>query len=625
MRLVDVSGRSWVASPRWVGALMAAIATTGLSLAGCDSAGNEIGDAGSEASTADSGPPYLNCPNYNADKNLYWGDIHNHTVLSADAYAWGNRNFPIDAYLFATEPNQQTPIAAGAEPPGPTVSIDRALDFVAVTDHSEWLGATWGCGELPDGHRINPLSPFVDSPACADYRAQTGKGTILPTLVAADMAVAHECEGGLERSPGCIEFTSSAWQVEIQAAHEAYQRCSFTTFVAYEWTRAAHGATLHQNVIFGSEHVPYAPFDSNEYKEPSELWTALAASCRQAEGCSALTIPHNGNLSQGMAYELPVGVDATRQMNDYQRLTEIHQTKGNSECYAGPGATDPKCDFEHVAGPEYPAGFVRNALVAGITAYAAQMDGGGAVDPLQMGIVASTDDHNGTPGSVKEDEWKGHIGDLDDTPEKRLLGTPTYNPGGITGVWAEENTREALFAALRRRETYGTSGPRITVRFYQVWDQGDYCGAAGMGGGFPHNVIAAGGVPMGGTMSPPPANDAVPKFIVSALKDLSDIVEVDIVKAMVVGGKVTEHIHRITPTTPHTVWSNGSVCAGFLDLDFDTQGPAVYYARVLQTPTWRWSHFDCAAAPSIHGCQPGGPLDVMIQERAWTSPIWWLP
>ncbi len=320
---------------------------------GADAAPVAVADAPPQTPDSDAGTA-ITCADFNPDKNVYWGDLHTHTALSADAYGWGNRNFPHDAYRFASDPTSTTPIAAGAPTPGPRVSIDRALDFDAVTDHSEWLGTTWGCGETPDGTPFDPASPYFGSPACQAYRGTLGKG--VDAIIAAAIAVIHfECNGNGEGDPSCRAFTRSAWQVELQAAHDAYQPCKFTSLVAYEWTHAVNGATLHQNVIFGSESVPEIPFDSAEYKEPSELWGALERSCVESAGCSVLTIPHNPNLSQGMAFQIPAGVDALRQMNRYQRLAEIHQHKGNSECYGGPNPPDPRARSSTCPRPRRPS------------------------------------------------------------------------------------------------------------------------------------------------------------------------------------------------------------------------------------------------------------------------------
>ncbi|MGO9712260.1 MAG: DUF3604 domain-containing protein [Polyangiaceae bacterium] len=591
---------------------------------GSDAAGE---DALATDSGLDAGPDVgaAQCVDFNPDKNVYWGDLHTHTALSGDAYGWGNRNFPHDAYRFASDPSALTPIAAGAPTPGPLVSIDRALDWDAVTDHSEWLGATWGCGVFPDGGAFNPASPYLDSLQCQNYR-DAGGGAVAPIIAAADQVISLECDGGLEADPACRSFTQSAWQLEIQAAHDAYQPCTFTPLVAYEWTKAENGATLHQNVIFSSESVPAVPLDSAEYTTTGDLWSGLDQQCVEDAGCQVLTIPHNPNLSEGLAYQIPPGVDAREQMNHYQRLTEIHQHKGNSECYAGDAAPDPTCNFEHVpaagGGSEYPQNFVRHALAEGIVTYAAMRDAGEPpVDPMQMGIEGATDDHNGIPGYVTETTWQGHVGSIDDTPAGRLAAW-YHNPGGLTGAWAEQNTRDAIFAALQRRETFATSGPRIVVRFYEVGNTNDYCGVDGGGGGFPGNVIAAGGVPMGGTMA---AGSAAANFVVSALKDDADLAEVDIIRGAIVAGTLAETVTRFTPSSAGSVWSGGSVCVQWSDPGFDPSGPAFYYVRVLQAPTWRWSHYDCQVDPSAPACAPDGGVDVMIQERAWSSPIWWLP
>jgi hypothetical protein len=600
-------------------------ASPGDGTAGDASGGDAAGDGALAADSGQDSGTAAACSDYNPDKNVYWGDLHTHTALSADAYGWGNRNFPHDAYRFASDPSAQTPIAAGAPTPGPLVSIDRALDWDAVTDHSEWLGATWGCGLYPDGGPFNATSSYVDSPQCQAYRATAG-GPVDPIVAAAEQVIRLECADAGESNPACRSFTESAWQIEIQAAHDAYQPCTFTPLVAFEWTKAENGATLHQNVIFSSESVPQVPLDSTEYTTTGDLWSGLDQQCVADAGCEVLTIPHNPNLSEGLAYEIPPGVDAREQMNHYQRLTEIHQHKGNSECYAGPNAPDPTCNFEHVpeagGGSEYPQNFVRHALSSGIVAYAAMQDAGETpTDPMQMGIVGATDDHNGIPGYVTQTTWQGHVGSTDDTPAGRLKAW-YHNPGGLTGAWAEQNTREAIFAALQRRETFATSGPRIVVRFYEVPAAGAYCGVDGGGGGFPGNVIAAGGVPMGGSMA---AGSTSASFVVSALEDQADLAEVDIIRGAIVDGTLQETVTRFTPTSPGTVWSGGSVCVQWTDPAFEPGGPAFYYTRVLQVPTWRWSHYDCQVDPTDPACAADGGVDVMLQERAWSSPIWWLP
>jgi hypothetical protein len=332
-----------------------------------------------------------------------------------------------------------------------------------------------------------------------------------------------------------------------------------------------------------------------------------------------MAIPHNSNLSDGLAFDIATQTPGNlSQYRRYERLIEIHQHKGNSECYfdyaGGTGnPADPLCGFEQRQDvvPNYAASYVRDGVRIGLEIYE---DAG--IDPFEFGFEGATDDHNGVPGNVAEDTWPGHAGINDDQPGLRLTGASRWNnPGGITGVWAEQNTRADIYAALDRRETIGTSGPRIAVRLYQTWSTGNFCTSA-----FPGNIIADGGVPMGGRIGARPAAGAKPTFVVSALKDVDNLAEIDFVKVQVKNGVST------TVVTPFTV-NAASACVSWTDTAYDPTAPAAVYARVLQVPTWRWSHYDCvalgAAAPA--GCLTGGPLDVQIQERAWTSPIYRLP
>jgi hypothetical protein len=306
-------------------------------------------------------------------------------------------------------------------------------------------------------------------------------------------------------------------------------------------------------------------------------------------------------------------VDVIAQARHYQRLVEIHQHKGNSECAYNPGAgytLDPLCQFEQLDGnTPPPQSYVRQGLTKGLV-----IQDTTGINPFRLGIVGATDNHNGMSGAVLETIWDGHVGDNDNTPMKRLLNLPDHNPGGITGVWAEQNTRASIFAALQRREVFGTSGPRIRVRLYQTWDSTNYCTAT-----FPQNIITAGGVPMGGALSTNPGVGA-PYLVVSAVKDLVDLARIDIVKVDIVNGQARERVFSL----PLGVGQTSTACLTWQDPEYVAGAPAFYYARVLQAPTPRWSTYDCerlgALAPA--GCDPGGNLRQMIQERAWTSPIW---
>jgi hypothetical protein len=562
------------------------------------------------------------CSDYRALKNAYFGDLHAHTSYSLDAYSLSTRNTPLDAYAFARGRALQI-AAASPDGGGPTTTIERPLDFLALTDHSEFLVATYGCGTDLSGTPYDPASPFFDGGICETIRS-TEPATQTMVFDTMGQLTLGLCDGGQ-----CGPVYFSAWQSVQGAAAAANVPCQFTSFVGFEWSHvdSSNGATLHKNVIFRTDQVPVAPLNAYNYASQEALWSGLDAQCVQSSGCEAITIPHNSNLSQGEAFNLPMGREA--QSAKYQKLVEIFQHKGNSECFydssADAGPQDPECHFEYVGGvtePNLRQSYVRYGLYEGL----ARADGG--VNPYMMGFIGSTDDHNGTPGNTREDTWPGHAGRGDDTPAKRIAPPPdgglglrvSRNPGGLAVAWAEQNTRDAIFAAFRRRETYATSGTRPLVRFYQTWSSADPCADPN----FPAQVVAAGGVPMGGTFGTAPAGaTGGPRFVVYAWKDKTDLARIDIVKMWFdASGAAHESIAQdVIPAG-----SGSARCFAWQDTSF-TPGPTLYYARVLELPTPRWSVGDCAAAPGVapFACADGGALNVLIQERAWTSPIWFAP
>jgi hypothetical protein len=497
------------------------------------------------------------CAGFNPLKNVYFGDLHNHTMNSLDAYHFGNRTDPAHDYAFARGAPVYIDGAAGSKG-GPWTTIDEKLDFVAVTDHSEWL---------------NPGDP----------------GT----------------------PPG---WPMNAWADDQYATNTAYDPCNFTTFNAYEWTYMDRltGANHHHNIIFKDDKVTPQTIDSRNYPGMLTMWQELDAECMQY-GCTALTIPHNSNESQGTAFDFEA--QEVAYMEKYQRLVEIYQHKGNSECLDDPQDQDAYCNFEIVsktASPSNARGYVRPALERGIAYYQANK-----TNPLKLGFIGSTDNHNATPGNVGESDWPGYIAGNDNTPTKRLQSYPDFSPGAVAAVWAEENTRESIFGGLQRRESYATSGPHLAVRLYQYWgSMSDPCADTG----FPAQLVENGAVPMGGTMSPPPSSGG-PVFVVNAAPDATPLARIDIVKLHydALTGRARE---RVVPLDV----SDG-FCVSWQDPDFNPNAASAYYARVYEQPTWRWSHYDCLAAPDADpaGCAQGGALDVQIQERAWTSPIFYEP
>jgi hypothetical protein len=610
-----------------------------------------------------------------------FGDLHVHTGASHDAHLWATRVEPRDAYAFARGGAVTVPDASGALTR--TVRLERPLDLTAVTDHAEFLGEVRVCN--------TPASPAFSDPMCAglrevgDQAAETNDfltwgfplglpdPSILPSQPLCDVA-GVDCDGG----------ALSVWQEIQAAAEEAYDRsaaCAFTTFVGYEHTASPVGSHLHRNVVFRNEHVPAVPtgyLETGENGAAQPLWDALDRDCTAGAGCEALTIPHNSNLSGGLRWPDPPDVADAERRRRLEPLVEIFQHKAGSECrvdrLAGMGTdtADEFCTFEQdprdrqgpFARPPVET-FPRRNLVRNVLKDGLALEDVLGVNPFRLGFVGSTDTHNGTPGATEERAWEGAQGFSDATPVGRIDTEPfaasrmRFNPGGLAVVWAEENSRDAVFAALRRRETYATSGTRPVVRFFAGRLEGVACGQA--------DVVEQAyreGVPMGGEIGPVRAG-ASPRFLVMAAKDAGTnaipgtaLQRVQIVKGWAdAAGEVHETVvdvvgdgsggAGVNPQTCEPVGAGAAeLCAVWEDPDFDPATRAFYYARVLENPTCRWSTWLCRAAgvdPLAADCETqaaeaGSPYEVccwdeesdafmqpVVQERAWTSPIWYRP
>jgi uncharacterized protein DUF3604 len=557
---------------------------------------------------------------YSKYKWPFFGDLHLHTAHSIDAYSFGTRALPSDAYLFAKKLETIT-LASGSRSPGPTIEIDRPLDFLAVTDHSEWMGLLQGC--------LDPASGYYDLPDCARVRSSNPLDEAWVFQHIRDLYT-ELCGPSSEFQAECLAEQRSVWLDEQTAAANAYEPCRFSSFVAHEWTNS----TGHRNVIFGTDVVPPSPLDALTYTTSKDLWDALDAQCASGSGCRAITPAHNTNKSGGFQFAFPASTADVPQMRRYQKIVEIYQHKGNSECYAGASTTDAECGFEYLspgASGDTPQAYVRTALENGLS-YRLENN---TANPLQMGIIGATDDHNATPGHVKESDYTGHAGRGDDDPNRRITssGSQQNGSGGLTVAWAEQNTRDAIFSAFQRRETYATSGPRIQLRFYQTSSL-SACTAD-----FPKTILdASAAVPMGGTFRK--GNLAVNNkayFAISVWPDpdpqvmppndtmrVANIEHVQVIKAH---GKLDASGNATVTEDPIIeleIDPNGG-CIEWTDRQFDAQENAFYYVRVLQEPTWRWTHFDCEKYPTVSGCEEGGALNVTERERAWSSPIWFDP
>ncbi len=606
------------------------------------------------------------CADFNPRRNIYFGDLHVHTAYSFDAQVFDVRTTPADAYRFARGEALALPPLDGEGHGTQLVRLDRPLDFAAVTDHSEFLGEVEAC--------TTPGSPPFDTASCQTFRAggTTAQAQMgFATSLADPQRNAEIC--GADGTV-CALAGGEVWQRTIAAAEQAYDRtaaCTFTALVGYEYTANTGTSARHRNVLFRSARVP-APTTYIEQPTAPGLWAELRATCLETgDGCDALAIPHNPNQSNGHLFDVEYPGAASladeraqaAQRAAIEPLLEIYQHKGDSECMNGLsgvlGAPDELCGFEKLrrdpvadcgdmpgSGGTINAGcvsrrdFARGALLAGLQE--AERIG---VNPFPLGFVGGTDTHDGTPGAVAEDAWLGHRGNGDDTPGERLetgfRSGVIYSPGGITGVWAEENSRAAIFDALRRREVFATSGPRIAVRLFGGWDfTPALCGDPGL-----VEQADARGVAMGDVLGVPPSGASAPVLVVAALRDPGTaehpgvaLQRVQIVKGWLAAGVAHEQVfdvagdanngaHVDEATCAPVGAGAASLCGVWTDPAFDPAQRAFYYARVLQNPTCRWSTYDCNRLPAAErppACaDPAVPKTV--QERAWTSPIWYEP
>jgi hypothetical protein len=551
------------------------------------------------------------CSYYQAGvKRVYWGDLHVHTAYSLDAYAYGTLNTPREAYQFARGEEIEM---AGVGP----VRLHQALDFAAVTDHAEWFDLMHICTDPEQS----------DDPYCKNIReiSSIARGTevfkeyVIPTITQEHPEATPICTKDPAR---CTAASLNQWQRIQQQANEANDPCEFSALIGFEWSATPAYSHSHRNLIFANANVTEEAIDYIRYPNLQALWGELDAQCRPEDGCDVIAIPHNTNMGDGIYFDVESESDQSRKLRSrYERLVEVHQEKGNSECLLPYGVENRgDCDFEinltKNSRPKVAADFneiewekmrqtyVRSLLLRGLGAY--QESGDEHLNPLQLGMIGSTDGHAGAPGHVNEDQWQGSVFGLGSI--ERMMSRVRWNPGGLVAVWAEENTRESLFSAMKRREVYGTSGPRITLQFSASAD-GDVldCGDA--------TSKSKTEVVMGGSFD---VTSGAPQFQVMALHDRAPLDKVEIIKGEWREGTLRE--------TRIEIWSREkegkSLCQTWSDPDFDPAAPAFWYARVLQAPTPRWSTVQCVKAGL---CQENPQAVKLIQERAWASPIWYLP
>jgi len=559
-----------------------------------------------------------------------FGELHIHTRYSFDAYVFSVRATPDDAYGFAKGKPLKHPL-------GKTYQISRPLDFMAVTDHASLMGVF---SKMED-----PTHPLSKHRLAA--RATNPDSNVAVTVFV-DIVGASRAGNPIEGLDD-PEVFKEAWDIMKDSANRHYEPGKFTTFIAYEWTSSPDGQNLHRNVIFKGDTAPL-PFTRIQSEMPEDLWAWMDQI--RADGHEALAIPHNSNLSDGRMFEsqdsngnpFTAKYAATRNRNE--PLVEVTQVKGTSETHPSLSPNDEFADFELVEQrvassrriTSFKGSYVRDALRTGL-----EFQDNEGFNPYRFGLLAASDSHTGIV-PVEENNYSGKVGARDGSPENRFRNNSIsmdlrfFGASGLTGVWAQENTRDSIYGAFRRKETWGTTGPRIQVRFFGGFGMQDVDPESE---GWVEAAYAA-GVSMGGELKAADA-DGSPTFVVWALKDpeSGNLDRVQIVKGWSEAGQSHEQVYDVVwsgdrvkdPTTGkvpavgntvnfETVEYTNSIGAVELkgtwtDPNFDPTQNAFYYLRAIEIPTPRWNLFDAKEL----GVPSPPDLKKILQERAYSSPI----
>ena len=622
------------------------------------------------------------------ERKAYFGDLHVHTTYSFDAYAFGTLATPYDAYRFAKG-------EAIANPAGFNMQLSRPLDFYAVTDHGMFLGLAEAAADTSTEFSKNPFSePYHGLNAPENMGASVLDvldrmrtfGSFMPA------AVSQIRSGELARDE-VLGVVRSAWRDSINAADEFYDPGAFTTFAAYEYTSSTDDrGNLHRNVVFqDTNKLPREPFSRLHSRNPEDLWQWMDD--LRAKGVESLAIPHNSNGSNGQMFKLvdwagdPLDDDYAQQRNRNEPIVEITQIKGTSETHPMLSSKDEFSSFEIMpyrvatnALSQVEGSYVREALLNGL-AFEQQ----GMTNPYQFGFIGSSDTHTGASQNV-ESNFVSKLGLLSGTAEKRgsapasgLAGelgyqasrvlanfsgnpallvkingnvytggaTSTFGASGVAAAWAEENTRESLYSAFRRKEVFATSGPRMQIRLFAGYglDERMLTQADGIERAY------ATGVTMGGNLVPNKTTEGEQStelgFLVMASADTESapLQRLQIIKGWVDVDGTHEEVIDVAcadsaPVNPETSrcadngakvdisdcsineeTGAGQLSALWRDPEFKAEQRAFYYARAIENPTCRWSTWDANRA----GVAPRPDLPTTIQERVWSSPIHYVP
>jgi hypothetical protein len=571
-------------------------------------------------------------------KDAYFGETHVHTSFSLDAYIGGARITPDGAYRFA----QGEDVVLN----GQKHNIGRPLDWAAVSDHAEFIGEMYSTQV--------PGAPGADNPMLAELRnlkTVDEQRTWFLKYVVNNMRSATPGHPPFYAGP---ETTRSAWQeIQLKAVRDHYRPGRFTTLAGFEWTAAQDAGNMHRNVLFRDLTVPELPLSALDTNDEEKLWAWMAE--QEKAGSRLFAIPHNSNGSKGQMFQpvdnagKPLTAEYAKQRSHFERLIEVMQIKANSEVHRKFWPADEFADFENGDSVGTFSGrtfrkdnFVRWAVTKGLD-YQAKL----GANPYQYGFIGGTDNHNGLPADVAEDDYLGSHGPADGTLEARRTGeidgwikAKESNPGSLAAVWATRNTRAAIWDAMAARESFVTSGTRIKVRFFAGAD------LAGNPAD-PRVLVEQGyqsGVPMGGTISGAAKS---PIFTVWASKDPdgANLDRIQVIKGWVdAKGEPQDRVIDVAWSGDRKPGANGKLppvgntvdvqqatytnaigsaelIGSWSDPDFDPKQHAVYYARVLEIPTPRFTTYDAVRnkLPLLED------VPATIQERAWTSPIWFIP
>ncbi len=626
-------------------------------LAGCSREAPEPAaapDAGDTASTQEAAAPASSADTGHATQ-VYFGDTHLHTAMSMDAGAFGNRLGVEDAYRFAR--GEELTASSGQK-----AKLSRPLDFLVVADHSDNMGF------FPDLFAEKPelLADPTGKKWSDMIKADEGNAAALEII---DMFSRGTFPEALMYFPGTKAY-ASAWKLTVDAAEKYNEPGKFTAFIGYEWTsQVPPGNNLHRVVVYrdggdkAGQVEPFTTYPPAGSTTPEDLWKVLQA-YEEKTGGKALAIAHNGNLSNGWMFpwdenpatKQPLTAEYAQTRIRWEPLYEVTQIKGDGEAHSFLSPNDEFAGFEiwdkgnlnlsELKKDEMLQGeYARTALQTGL-----QLEDKLGVNPYKFGMIGSTDSHTSLTTADDNNFWGKNTPSEPSATRaehpfaKTKLATIMgweQTASGYAAVWATENTRAAIWDGMKRKETYATTGPRMTVRFF-----GGYDFVATDADG---DVAAAGydkGVPMGGDLEAAAA-DKAPTFLVAASKDPEggNLDRIQVVKGWVdADGERQEKVYDVAwsgdrkpgadgklPAVGNTVdlatatYTNSigdaQLSAAWTDPDFDPSVRAVYYARVLEIPTPRWTAYDAVRFK----VEMPDEVRMITQERAYTSPIWYTP